>query len=114
MTQIRLEATVAAWNTAEFVEVFQREVACHAGDLPLQRALAYGNHVADSEVTVMVIRQSETAQVIHIKAGLFFQSVIAGCSCADDPTPISPLQEYCELLLDVDKLTGVSTITLLD
>jgi hypothetical protein len=40
--------------------------------------------------------------------------VIAGCSCADDPTPTNELDEFCELQLDIDKLTAVATVTLLD
>jgi len=42
--------------------------------------------------------------------GVFFQSVIGGCSCTDDPTPASEINEYCEALLEIDKATADTVI----
>ena len=42
---------------------------------------------------------------------MFFDtSLIAGCSCADDPTPVEPQPEYCEVELQIEKATGLTAI----
>lgn len=60
----------------------------------------------------MVLGVSEENNFIRARAGIFYTSIIAGCSCADDPTPISELNEYCEVQLDIDKQTAEATIVL--
>jgi len=51
--------------------------------------------------------------VIRVKAGIFYTGVIAGCSCADDPTPIDEQNEYCVVQFDIDRTTADATVTLL-
>ncbi|MBK9161169.1 MAG: hypothetical protein IPM27_06350 [Nitrosomonadales bacterium] len=110
---IRLENALNAWGTADFATVLQREVAqLGVAQLPLQRGLSVGSHVLDTPVTVMVNNISERDGSLRIRVGIFFQSVIAGCSCADDPTPASELNEYCEVQLDIDKATAETVIEL--
>lgn len=61
----------------------------------------------------MVINSiSEMENIIRVKAGIFYQSVIGGCSCADDPTPVSEINEYCEVQLDIDKATAATAVAL--
>jgi len=60
----------------------------------------------------MIMNASEEADFIHAKVGIFYSGIIAGCSCADDPTPISELNEYCEVQLAIDKNTAEATVTL--
>ena len=43
----------------------------------------------------MLLSASEDAGLLRVKAGIFYTGIIAGCSCADDPTPIDELNEYC-------------------
>jgi hypothetical protein len=50
--------------------------------------------------------------VIRVKAGIFYQGVLGGCSCADDPTPASEINEYCEVQLDIDKSTAATAVEL--
>jgi len=80
--------------------------------LPLQQGLSTGNYVTDSPITVAINRIAEMEYIIRVKAGIFYQGVIGGCSCADDPTPTGETNEYCEVQLDIDKTTSVATITL--
>lgn len=51
----------------------------------------------------MILDQSEDADLIRVKAGIFYTGIIAGCSCADDPTPIAEQSEYCVVQLCIDK-----------
>ena len=39
--------------------------------------------------------------------------MLAGCSCADDPTPVEEISQYCEVRLDIDKTTAETTVALL-
>ncbi|GAB4126484.1 MAG: hypothetical protein Fur0040_09120 [Sideroxydans sp.] len=96
---LELPDSVRAWRTPRFEAVLRQELAQQAERLPLQRALAQGNALLDTPLTVTLLDACEQEGVVRVKVGVFFQSLIAGCSCADDPTPISALNEYAELLL---------------
>jgi hypothetical protein len=61
----------------------------------------------------MVINALEERCSVKVKAGIFFSSVIAGCSCADDPTPIDESAEYCEIQFTVEKESANTIISLL-
>jgi len=110
---IRLDKTLRAWGTPDFEAILKQEIAQLGSDLlPLQQGLSTGNYVTDSPITVAINRISEMENIIRVKAGIFYQGVIGGCSCADDPTPTGETNEYCEVQLDIDKTTSVATITL--
>ena len=38
--------------------------------------------------------------------------MIAGCSCTDDPSPTDVTTEYCEVLFEVDRVTGEGSVAL--
>ena len=80
--------------------------------LPLQQRLSSGSHALDSRVEAMIISSFDDAGRIHVRAGIFYSSIIAGCSCADDPTPVDEHAEYCEVILVIDKATGETVVTL--
>lgn len=110
---IRLGKTLSAWGTPDFETVLKREIAQLGADhLPLQQGLSNGNYVTDDPVTVMINSVAETENIIRVRAGIFYQGVMGGCSCADDPTPTSESNEYCEVQLDIDKTTSATTIAL--
>ena len=62
----------------------------------------------------MIISVIELENSVQIKAGIFYQGILSGCSCADDPTPTSPSNEYCVVQLDINKATDETSVTLLD
>jgi hypothetical protein len=112
---IRLTKTLNTWGTPGFQDTLKGEVAqLDADRLPLQQALSTSSHVTDSQPTVTIIRASDDEDLIHIKAGIFYSGIIAGCSCADDPTPIDEQNEYCVVQIEINKQTAEATITLLD
>ncbi|MFA6119801.1 MAG: hypothetical protein WCT35_02280 [Sideroxydans sp.] len=109
---IRLERTLQAWGTSDFERVFKQELALVGNHvLPLQQALSVGNHVTDASPTVIFISAQETEATLHLHAALVFTSIIAGCSCADDPTPLDENTEYCEVMLAVDRTTAITAIS---
>jgi len=84
-----------------------------AEQLPLQQGLSSSSYALDDKLQVRIIGISEGADFIHAKLGIFYTGIIAGCNCADDPTPVEEQNEYCEVQLDIDKMTGETTVALL-
>lgn len=111
---LELKDSLRAWGSAQFAETLKRELARHAAELPLQQALAHSSHVVDAPITVMVNGVEETEGGIHARVGVFYTGGVSGCSCANDPTPDSEQPEYCELRLDIDRVTAATTVTLLE
>ncbi len=111
---IRFPESLKAWGASEFRDVLKQEIEqLDADRLPLQQALSAGSHVQGDKFTIMILGMSEENDSIRARAGIFYTSIIAGCSCADDPTPVSELNEYCEVQLDIDKKTSETKVSLL-
>lgn len=109
----RLENSLRAWGKPEFEAVLKMEIEqMDASQLPLQQGLSGGSRVADSPFTALVYSVAERGDVLQVRAGILYQGVIAGCSCADDPTPASELNEYCEVWLAIDRSTAATSVTL--
>ena len=111
---IRLEQALQAWGTPDFKAVLKQEVALLSADqLPLQQGLTSGNYVTADPVTVMINSVVEMESIIRVRMGIFYQGVLGGCSCADDPTPTSASNEYCEMQLEIDKINAQTAVTLI-
>ncbi|MEQ1592802.1 MAG: hypothetical protein ABL892_10485 [Thiobacillaceae bacterium] len=112
---MRLPHSLSAWGTPVFQNIFKHEAGqIETRLLPLQQALSVSSHVADSGFSVMVLSVSDDADFIRVKAGILYAGIIAGCSCADDPTPISEQPEYCEVLFSIDKQTAEVTLLIVE
>lgn len=108
-----LHKTLSAWGRPDFEAVLKQEIEQLGVDqLPLQQGLSTGNYALAEPITVSILGVTELERVIRVKAGIFFSSAIAGCSCADDPTPIDKIAEYCEIQLELDKATAATTVGL--
>ena len=80
--------------------------------MPLQQALAYGSRVVSDDWSPIFLSATADGARIRVKAGIFYASVIAGCSCADDPTPLDVGNEYCEVIFSIDRHSGRAEVTL--
>ena len=109
-----LANSLAAWGSPYFEQALKNELQGldHAA-LPLQQALAHSSMVSDSAFSVTIIQVQDKKQVIQAKVGILFNGIIAGSCCADDPTPVCEETEYCEVLLDIDKITAQTQVTLM-
>lgn len=108
-----LNDPLRAFGTPGFGALFKQALARQAALLPLQAGLSAGNYVADGPVSVSINSVAALDDVIRVRAGVFYQSVMGGCSCAGDPTTSGETPEYCEVQLDIDRRTGMATATLL-
>ena len=112
---ILLDKALQSWGTPDFAAILKQELSQLAiHQLPLQQGLSVGSYVIDAPVTVVNVSVADMGSAIRVKAGIFYQGVIAGCSCADDPTPVSDTNEYCEIQLDIDKSTAFTRVALLE
>ena len=112
---IRLTKTLNAWGSASFEAVLKAEIEqLDAGLLPLQQGLSSTSHVTDSPHQAIIMRVSDDEDFIRVKAGIFYSGIIAGCSCADDPTPIDEQTEYCEVQIEINRMTAEATVVLLE
>lgn len=112
---IRLPQTVDAWNTPDLRDVLKREIEhLDPALLPLQEALSRSSHVKATPFRAVPLATHAEGGRLRVKTGIFYTGIIAGCSCADDPTPIDEQTEYCVLEFDIDTETGAATVTLLE
>lgn len=104
MSLVRLDAALQAWGQPEFAAVLKRELEALPHDkLPLQQGLAHSSSVVLTPFTVLVNGMAEHDGCINVRAGILYQGEIGGCSCAGDPGDASPVDEYCEVEIILDK-----------
>ena len=113
MGPARFPRSVAALGGEGFRAAVKAEIeALDVELLPLQEGLSRSSHVSADRVGATILRVEEGDGRIRVKAGLFYTGIIAGCSCADDPTPVDALTEYCEVWIDIDPATGAGSVAL--
>lgn len=111
---IRLSKSLSAWGTPAFKDTVTQEIAqLNASELPLQQGLAVSSYVTDRPFQPMLINATEDGSLLRVKAGIFYTGVIAGCSCADDPTPVDEQTEYCVVQFAIDRATADTAVALL-
>ena len=111
---MNLTSALTAWGSPDFETILKQEIAQMDVDLlPLQQALSQSSYTDGADRSVLIISVTDAATFIRAKTGIFYSGIIPGCSCADDPTPMSSLTEYCEVQFDIDKMTAQTTVTLL-
>lgn len=109
-----LEKSLRAWGTRTFAQVLQEEVRQLSVDvLPLQAGLTHGSVACDRVDAVILLAMEETADAVIARAGLHYAGIIAGCSCADDPTPNNETNEYCEVRIEIDRQSAAARISLI-
>jgi hypothetical protein len=106
-TELELPAVARAFGTPAFAAALAAALeALPADALPLSAGLSRTGAVAPGPHAVRVIAVREEAGTVEVRVGIFYQGIDAGCSCADDPTPVEPQPEYCECRLRLDLSTG--------
>lgn len=111
---ISLPRSLDAWGQTHFQVTLKSELEqFDAAALPLQQALTRTSHVAASPHQVSILDVSAEPGLIRTRAGIFYAGIVAGCSCADDPSAIDEQPEYCELRVDIDRSTAAATVMLL-
>ncbi len=110
-----LNQSLQAWNSDAFNNVLKKELcSINSNLLPLQQGLTQSSYAIGKNLSATVLNVESDINYIMVKAGLFYTGIISGCNCADDPTPVDEINEYCEVLLRINKKTAETTVTLID
>lgn len=111
IAMIHLSQSLLAWKSPAFDNVLKQEIGqLDAAQLPLQQGLSATSYALDDKFDVMIISVADDPGFIHAKVGIFYSGILSGCNCADDPTPVEPQSEYCEVRVSIDKATAQATV----
>lgn len=110
---IHFPNALAAWPSPAFTDAMKAEIErLDANLLPLQQGLSRSSYANPDSVSPVILAVDERPTHLRVRAGLFYTGIIAGCGCADDPTPIDEITEYCDVLFEIDRNTAATTVTL--
>ncbi|MDH5599824.1 MAG: hypothetical protein OEY78_00840 [Gammaproteobacteria bacterium] len=112
---MKLQCIVDAIGKEDYKKIIKHEIQnLDPSLLPLQQGLSQSSYVSSAPVSVVVLSTFEEADLIHIKTGIFYSGIIAGCNCSDDPSPVDEQNEYCEIKFIINKNTAETRLLLLD
>jgi len=108
---LQLQQSLQHWNSDQFAQVFKAELASQdKNELPLQQNLSYSSYVSDEPVSAVILKRRESDDCYIVEASIFYSGIIAGCSCADDPTPLDLHNEACDLTFYIDRQSGETRV----
>ena len=109
-----LQKSLTSWNTEAFNITFKNEViALDKLLLPLQKGLLFSSYVSTDKISPVILSSSVDATHLHIKTTIFYTGIIAGCSCADDPSPQDTQQESCDFLFSINRSNAETTVVII-
>lgn len=112
---IYLTKSLAQYPSDSFKQQLKQEIEQLDKDsLPLHLATTQGGIVDASKLSVSVLNVTEENRddknAILVKIAVFFEEIIGGCSCGDDPLSANA---YGEFLLNIDKTNAKTQIRFL-
>jgi len=108
---VKLSQSLKAFGTDQFHSDLKKELAdINKTELPLYQATTQGGLVDDKQVSISILSSLEKTQTIEAKLSVFFDEIVGGCSCGDPPMQVN---NYCELLVEIDKQTSEANFKLL-
>lgn len=106
-----LPASVEHWGSPRFDSTLKAELRkLKRGTLPLTQATTQGGMVDDSDISVSVLKSSESNDSIVVRASVFFDEIVGGCNCHDDPVSENA---HCTLRVTIDKVTTLANFEVL-
>ncbi len=112
---IELTEAIKALEGPHFKRIFKQAIdSLDPALLPLQQVLCHSSYVGTTPHKAVILSSIEEPDQLKIKCGIFYGGIIAGCQCADDPSPADECQEYCEVMILIDKASCAAKITLLE
>ena len=104
---IKLRRALKYWGKDNFADILKKElVSLGADHLPLQQAATPGRFVADSNIDVTILSQSDNAKTVKIKVGIFFSEIV-WAYCCDEEEPVTT-NAYCELEVVINKFSSIA------
>jgi len=101
---IFLHQSHAALGSKHFDATFKQELAAQDNFAQqLQQAMQFGSCALLDDVEIMLNKIAVDDAQILVQTGVFYHSIIAGCNCADDPSPVEKNNEYAEICVIIDR-----------
>ncbi len=108
MRRIDLTAALQTRGTDRFRPELQAALtALDAESLCLHQATTMGGCVDADSIAVTILSIADETGDPVVRVGVFFNEIVGGCNCHDDPVA-SPA--YCELIVSLDAVTGQAEI----
>lgn len=105
----RFPDSARTWQSDAFAQSIKAEIeALGAEYLPLDQGVTQGGFVADENITAIVLNATGNGQHILAHVGVFFNEIVAGCNCGDEPDSINV---YCKLEIRIDSITAEAEIS---
>ncbi len=102
-----LAQSLAAFDSDYFDATFKLELSTQdAFARLLQQSMQFGSCALLDDVEIMINRVEADDAQIHIGTSVFYHSIIAGCNCADDPSPVETNREYVEISITIDRVSA--------
>lgn len=100
----KLFNSLSDWGSESFKKTLKQELeSLEDGVLPLDNAICQGGKADGSNIAALINSTTETNTEVQVKVGIFFDEIIAGCNCGDDPMAENT---YCDLLVSINKTTA--------
>ena len=100
----RFTHSLRNWGSDSFAQTLKDEIEClQKGELPLEQGTSQGGHVDDSNISATILSIVDGDELIQAKVGVFFDEIVGGCSCGDEPITENA---YCEIQVSIDKKTA--------
>jgi hypothetical protein len=98
---IKLLNSLKSWGSEGFKKTLKQELESLAdGSLPLDQATCQGGKADGSNISALINSATENSTHLAVNIGIFFDEIIAGCNCGDDPMEDNT---YCDLVVSIDK-----------
>ncbi|HEB82718.1 MAG TPA: hypothetical protein ENJ11_07640 [Gammaproteobacteria bacterium] len=102
-------------DTAHFSRLLKQQLAeLDPALLPLQQGLQHSSYALDDQLDFVLLDTRTNHDTLVLRVGIFYQGIVAGCSCADDPTPTDSVAESCEVKISIDRQSAETVISLLN
>lgn len=79
------------------------------GTLPLHKACTQGGVVVEGDLGISLLRWAITGSQVRVRVGVFFNEIVGGCNCHDDPVAAS---RYAILCVRIARADGSAEIRL--
>lgn len=107
----KLPSSLRDWQSEAFAQTFKTEIiSLPSGSLPIDKGVAQGGYVDDSNLSVILLSVADDAEVIRARVGIFFTEIVVNCGCGVDPMPTNA---YCEIQVIIDRKTAAAEFALL-
>lgn len=88
------------WETPDFKPYCLAQLKAFVDELPLGQCCMHSSVIDPESVSFRMISTQRQDTSIGLKIGVFFEELLSGCACSDDPSQAMIRENgYCEMQL---------------